>query len=303
MEKKREKRNSKRKEKKMKCSGCDSGKEGKCTGYQRRWDFYEWVDAFKGPRVNSLSKMIYWTKIHLFCVTPQKLFFFSLHQSSNGVYGGWTERGTNTPLPQQPRFDGKARRVGNVAAESVERVARATPATQGDYLGVGKLLLDTDNLTHFLVVPLLSALLFDCLLPRATEKENKVQVPVSLNSSAWSSGNSLWGRFRFGAFDIGAVSGLLLVCVIKRRKMGKMCLDWEGSDPDRCTHLFGWIKPNRSNAWSAASPLKNNDTRKADKNLASGLGNETFGVRANWKSPSVRANSTIRPKYSHLRQR
>lgn len=78
-----------------------------------------------------------------------------------------------------------------MAAESVGRVARAMTATQGDYLGVGKLLLDADNLTHFLVVPLLSTLLFDCLLPRATEKENKVQVPVSLNSSAWSSGNSL----------------------------------------------------------------------------------------------------------------
>lgn len=63
--------------------------------------------------------------------------------------------------------------MGNVAAESVGRVARATTATQGDYLGVGKLLLDADNLTHFLVVPLLSTLLFDCLLPKAMEKREQ----------------------------------------------------------------------------------------------------------------------------------
>lgn len=71
----------------MKCSSCDSGKEGKCAGYQRRWDFYEWVDAFKGPRVNSLSKMIYWTKIHLFCVTPQKLFFPFNSLKTWGLWG------------------------------------------------------------------------------------------------------------------------------------------------------------------------------------------------------------------------
>lgn len=123
--------------------------------------------------------------------------------------------------PGSPAWTGRYGAGANAVAGSVRRDVRATTAGQVEELVVGKLLLDTDNLTHSLVVLLLGALLFDCLLLRVTEKENKVQVPVSLNSSAWSSGKSLCGRFRFGALNIRAVSVLLLVCVIKRKEWVK----------------------------------------------------------------------------------
>lgn len=188
---------------------------------KRRWDFYEWVDAFKGPGVNSLSKMIYWRKIHLFYVTPWMFFgfFFLLLVLEMGSARAEPEGCTNTPLPQQPCLDGKVQWVGIVAvtAESLRRGARATTAVQVEDLILGKLLLSIDNLTHSPGVLLVRALLFDCLLLRMTEKQKKVQGLVSLNSSAWSWGNSLWSRFGFGALNIRAVSVLLLVCVIRRK--------------------------------------------------------------------------------------
>lgn len=107
----------------MKCSGCDRGKEGKCTRYQRRWDFYEWVDAFKGPKVNSLSKMIYWRKIHFFYVTPWKLFFFPSSVLGTGSARAEPEGCTNTPLPPQPCLDRRVQWVGNVAVRSVSQLS------------------------------------------------------------------------------------------------------------------------------------------------------------------------------------
>lgn len=212
----------------MKCSGCDRGKEGKCTRYQRRWDFYEWVDAFKGPKVNSLSKMIYWRKIHFFYVTPWKLFFFPFISPRDRICKGWT-RGMHkhpiTPaalLGQEGAVGGKCGCQECVTAESVRSGVGATTATQVEDQAVGKLLLGTDNLTHCPGVLLLRALLFDCLLLRVTEKQKKVQGFVSLNSCVWSWGNSLWGRFRFGALKIRAVSVLLLVCVIRRKEWIKL---------------------------------------------------------------------------------
>lgn len=65
----------------------------------------------------------------------------------------------------------------NVASESGRRGARATIATRVEDMVMGKLLLNTDDLISSLVVLPLSALLFDCLLPRVREKK-KVQVAV-----------------------------------------------------------------------------------------------------------------------------
>lgn len=86
---------------------------------KRRWVFYEWVDAFKGPRVNRLSKMIYWRKIHLFYVAHKNFFFFHSSVLGSGSARAEPEGCTNTSLPQQPCLDGKVQWVGNVAIRNL----------------------------------------------------------------------------------------------------------------------------------------------------------------------------------------
>lgn len=202
----------------MKCSGCDGERKESVQGTKRRWDFYEWVDAFKGPKVNSLSKMIYWRKIHLFYVTPWN-FFSPFISPRDGVCEGWTRGMHKHSITPAAHLDAKVQWVGDVAVRSLSQLslsggARATTATQVEDL---ILLLSTDSLTHSPGVLLVHALLFDCLLLRVTEKQKKVKGFVSLNSSAWSWEYSLWSRFGFGALNVRTVSVLLLVCVIRRK--------------------------------------------------------------------------------------
>lgn len=185
----------------MKCSSCDSGKWGKYTGYWRRWDFYEWVDEFRGPGVNSLSKMIYWTENHLFHVAPQRLFFFFA-----------LEKGSGRDI-QTPQYPAALLSQESTAGETVRRGVWATTATPGE-LELGKSLLNSDSLPPSL--PRGPAARCPTLRQPPAEsdgtKVKKVQVPASLSWSVWSSGN------RFGTLEVRAVSVLLLVGVIKRRE-------------------------------------------------------------------------------------
>lgn len=157
----------------------------------------------------------------------ENFFFFPSSVLGSGSVRAEPEGCTNTPLPQQPCLDGKVQWVGNVAVRNLSQLSlsgagQEPPQPQVEDLILGKLLLSTDNLTHSPGVLLVHALLFNCLLLRVTEKEKKVQGLVSLNSSAWSWGNSLWSEFGFGSLNIRVVSILLLVCVIRRKKWIKL---------------------------------------------------------------------------------
>lgn len=237
-----------------------------------------------------------------------KIFFFPFISPRVGVCEGWTRgmyKHSITPaalLGWEGAEGGKRCYQESVTAESFRREAVPPQPHKWRIWYWGSCCWALTTSPTPLGSQLVHALLFNCLLLRVAEKQKKVQGLVSLNSSAWSWGNSLWSRFRFVALNIRAVSILLLVCVIRRKKMDKTCLDWEGNDPLHTCKVFGWIKWNKLDAWSATSPLKNNDTRKANTNTASGLGNKDVGVRTKWKSPLLSVNWISHPKYSHLWQ-
>lgn len=157
-------------------------------------------------------------------------FFFPLCPSTNGVYKGWKEGRRNMPLAWQPCLGRKEWWVRNVASESGRRGARATIATREEDMVMGKLLLNTDNLISSLVVLPLSALLFDCLLPRAREKKKKVQVPVFREQFVRQV--RIWGFECQGSFcpPFGLCN--------QKERMGKACLDREESDPGYWTRLI-----------------------------------------------------------------
>ena len=111
-----------------------------------------------------------------------------------------------------------------MAADSVRRGVRATTAMQVEYLVVGKL-FDTDNLTHSRVVLLLGALLFDCLLLRETEKENKVPSACFLQILCLQFREQLARQVQAWGFECqGSFSPAFGFCNQKER-MGKACLD------------------------------------------------------------------------------
>lgn len=178
----------------------------------------------------------------IFSMSPHENFFFPFISPRDGICKGWT-RGMHkhpiTPaalLGQEGAVGGKCGCQKCVTAESVRSGVGATAATQVEDQAVGKLLLGADNLTHCPGVLLLSALLFDCLLLRVTETEEGARV-CFLELLCVEMREQLVRQVQIWGFeDQGSFSPAFGLCNQKER-MDKACLDWEGNDPDHCTHL------------------------------------------------------------------
>lgn len=222
----------------MKCSGCDGERKESVQGTKRRWDFYEWVDAFKGPKVNSLSKMIYWRKIHLFYVTPWN-FFSPFISPRDGVCEGWTRRMHKHSITPAARLDAKVQWVGDVAVRGLSQLSLSGGGESHHSHTGGRSDIAAE---HWQPHPLPWGPTGPCptfRLPpaesdRKTEEGERVcflelvcvELRVQLVKQV-----RIWGFERQGSFS--AAFGLCN----QKEIMDKACLDWEGNDPDHCTHL------------------------------------------------------------------
>lgn len=238
MEKKERKEAAKERKRKWSVVVVTGERKESVQGTKRRWDFYEWVDAFKGPKVNSLSKMIYWRKIHLFYVTPWN-FFSPSSVLGMGSAMAEPEGCTDTPLPQQPCLDGKVQWVGSVAVRSLSQLNLSGGGeSHHSHTGGGSDIAAEYWQPH----PLPWGPPGPCptfrLPPAESDRKTEEGARVSfLERLCVELKEQLVKQVRIWGFEHqGSFSPAFGLCN-QKEIMDKACLDWEGNDPDHCTHL------------------------------------------------------------------